>query len=74
MYIPLNELVYVVLDCTDGRDWSALRKHTFDNMTDYLLRKEQRLSQKASVKQLHSTDPGVSPPPPEKKAKLHTQL
>lgn len=67
--------VLVALDCTDDRDWSALRKHTFDNMTDYLLRKEQRLTQKASVKQVHSTDHRVSPPPPEKKkAKLQTQL
>lgn len=59
------------LDCRDDRDWSALRKHTFDNMTGYLVRKEQRIHQKAIATQPDSRELEV---PPEKKAKLKLPL
>ena len=37
--------------CVDDRDWSGLRKHTYDNMSSYLARKEQRVREKAVGKE-----------------------
>lgn len=40
----------VSADTVDDRDWSSLQKNTFDNMSDYLARKEERMRQKNAAK------------------------
>ena len=37
---------YLPTGCTDERDWSALRKHTYDNLSSYLAQKERRVREK----------------------------
>ncbi len=57
---------------TNLRDWSQLRKHTFDNMSAYLARKEERIRSRKEGKLTTDSEGPLQPHPP-KAPKLDTE-
>lgn len=55
------------------RDWLQLRKHTFDNMSTYLAKKEERIRSKVAAKETTEVEAeGILEPHPPKAPRLET--